>query len=547
MAFTVDNFRERAPEFLYSKLSSGRNALLDAPPGLGKSRGAARVANRLVTECGKRVLIIEPTKTLRTTAADYLREEAKGIDFHISKAWADYICPLNDAEADLCSERKEQCKEEGRKCGVLDDIAKTMASNLTVATFSKLLLSKGLFRGYDTLIIDESHGFENAESSYLQTYVMIKQLVTVSEELKADNPALAEKLISLHKGLSYWNDVLGDSFLLTSREVDEIRKAFDDILLRDAWLSFSRERKYPHYNILYRNIGSLTRLMENISNNVFFFYEGSLFGRPKNMEVEISGFFRDKNVGLLSATIENAVNHARACGLDMRRFGDADSIILQDYPAIRRQNRRLIALSNGPNLGKSFDQYDNSRAQANEIIANLLSKFEVRTLVLFRGYNDQKMAWNYLKNLNFSNRIKNIWRGEDPEVIDEKIKELRSSDIVLSSAAARLWEGVDIPGLRLVIIDALPYPGKDPLDKEYNHRAGYLAMIKKLKQGLGRIVRDDKDWGIALVLDKRFSDLLEKRPPKLPWFMKEDFKRITVDEAFADISKFIDDRRGLPQ
>jgi hypothetical protein len=408
-------------------------------------------------------------------------------------------------------------------------------------------LSKGLFRGYDTLIIDESHGFENAESSYLQTYVMIKQLVTVSEELKADNPALAEKLISLHKGLSYWNDVLGDSFLLTSREVDEIRKAFDDILLRDAWLSFSRERKYPHYNILYRNIGSLTRLMENISNNVFFFYEGSLFGRPKNMEVEISGFFRDKNVGLLSATIENAVNHARACGLDMRRFGDADSIILQDYPAIRRQNRRLIALSNGPNLGKSFDQYDNSRAQANEIIANLLSKFEVRTLVLFRGYNDQKMAWNYLKNLNFSNRIKNIWRGEDPEVIDEKIKELRSSDIVLSSAAARLWEGVDIPGLRLVIIDALPYPGKDPLDKEYNHRAGYLAMIKKLKQGLGRIVRDDKDWGIALVLDKRFSDLLEKRPPKLPWFMKEDFKRITVDEAFADISKFIDDRRGLPQ
>lgn len=547
MAFAVDNFREHAPEFLFSKLSSGRNALLDAPPGLGKSRGAARVAIRLVTECGKKVLIIEPTKTLRSTAADYLREEGKGIEFHVSKAWADYRCPLNQAEADLCSERKEQCREEDQKCGVLDDINKTMNSSLTVATFSKLLLSKGMFKGYDTVIIDESHGFENAESSYLQTYVMIKQLVAVSEEVKAENPALAEKLISLHKGLAYWNDVLGDSFILTSREVDEIRKAFDDTLLRDAWLSFSRDRKYPHYNNLYRNIGSLTRLMENISNNVFFFYEASLFGRPKNMEVEISGFFRDKNVGLLSATVENAINHARACGLDMRRFVEADSIILQDYPETRRKNRRLIALSNGPNLGRSFDQYENSRVISNEIIANLLSKFEVRTLVLFRGYKDQKMAWNYLEKMSFSHRIKNIWQGEDPDVIDGKIKELRSSDIVLSSAAARLWEGVDIPGLRLVIIDALPYPSKDPLDKEYNYRAGYLAMIKKLKQGLGRIVRDDKDWGIALVIDKRFNDMLEKRPPKLPWFMKEDFRRFTVDEAFKDIGNFIDDRRGLPQ
>ena len=91
MSITVDNFREKVPEFLFSKLSSGRNALLDAPPGLGKTRSAAKVAIRLVKETGQRVLIIEPTKTLRSTIADYIKKEDTDIEVHIAKGWDDYI------------------------------------------------------------------------------------------------------------------------------------------------------------------------------------------------------------------------------------------------------------------------------------------------------------------------------------------------------------------------------------------------------------------------------------------------------------------------
>jgi Rad3-related DNA helicase len=542
LVLTVNNFRTEAQPFLFSRLNNGRNVLIDAPPGLGKTRTAAKVAIQLVKESGKRVLIIEPTKTLRTSVSEYIQKEDAEIAFHISKAWGDYKCPLNQSDADLCSVRKDQCREEKVNCGVLDDIDKTLKSNLTIATFSKFLLSKAMFREYDTIIIDESHGFENAESSYLQTYLMFDKLNEVSKELAAENPELANKLANLLNGLSRMNSMLGDSTPLASREVEIIRKELSDTSLRDAWIAFTRDNKHPRFNALYRNIANLNYLMTSVSSHVFFFYKGSLFGRPKNMEAEISGFFKDKNVCLLSATIDNPVYHARSCGLDMRRFNDIDGVILKDYPAVRRQNRKLIALKDGPILGRSGGEYDDFRIQANEIIATLLEKFVVRTLVLFRGYNDQQEAWKFLQQRDFSQRIHNVWRGDDPDVIDEKIKKLRESDIVLSSAAARLWEGVDIPELRLVIIDALPYPSKDPLDKEYDFRVGYYSMIKKLKQGLGRIVRSDDDWGAALVIDRRFANQSNRLGPRLPWFMGDDFKLLSFDESLNEIAEFIKTR-----
>lgn len=546
MHLTVENFKEKAPQFLFSKLSAGRNGLIDAPPGLGKTRSAAKVAIRLVKEAGQRVLIVEPTRTLRSLVADYIEKEDEKVEFHVSRGWNDYKCPLIETNADpaLCSLRKEQCREEKKRCGVLKDTDKTKESSFTVATFAKLLLSKGLFNRYDTVIIDESHGFENAESSYLQTYVMFSRLKEVSDEVSVEYPELGEKLANLANGLTRMNNMLGDSSPLTSREVDTIRKEFSDTSLRDAWLTFTRDSKYPRYRNMYTNIGSLHFRMQNISKNVFFFYEGSFYGRPKNMEVEVASFFRSKNVGLLSATIDNSIKHAKACGLDMRRFNENDGIILTEYPKIRRKNRKLIALKDGPKLSRSGEGYELLREKANQILAQFLGKFEIRTLVLFRGYNDQKMAWKYLKQLNFSSRIRNIWQGEDTETVDKKIRKLKESDIVLSSASTKLWEGVDIPGLRLVIIDALPYPGKDPLDKEYNFRAGHETMIKKLKQGLGRIVRSDDDWGAAIVIDKRFDERFSKLASRLPWFMGDDLERLPLDKVIEELNRFVSERMG---
>jgi len=547
MALTVDNFKSEAPEFLHSKLASDHNALIDAPPGLGKTRAAAKVALKLTESNQHRVVIIEPTKTLRSQIADYIKEEKKEAKVHESKGWNDYHCPIIEMNADpsLCSIRKDQCRQENRGCGVLKDIDSTRASNLTVATFPKLLLARGMFSDYDTVIIDESHGFENAETTYLQTYVMIERIDTIANDVSDEYPTLAEKLRSIASGLTRMRDMLGDASVLSPKEIDLIREALGDESLKNSFLEFARNGKYPSYRTLYTNISTIHFRMQNISNNVFFFYEGALYGRPKNMSAEISGFLRSKNVGLLSATVDDPLAHARACGVDLRRFDSSCAILLRDYPSIRRKNRLLLALTDGPNLSRSsHDTYRSSREEANKILYGLLSRFKVRTLVLFRGYNDHKDASGFLAQTELKERIINIEQGEDPDSIDDKIRQLRKKNVVLSSASTRLWEGVDIPELRLVIIDALPYPGKDPLDSEYDYRVGYRTMTKKLKQGLGRIVRSDKDWGAAVVIDRRFHEQFKRLSAKLPWYMDEDFQRKSLDDATAQLENFVSSREN---
>ncbi len=542
MSLNVENFKDKAPDFLFDLLANDRNALIDAPPGLGKTRSAARVALNLLSKKNKRILIIEPTKTLRSQMVEYIAQENRNAEVHVSKAWSDYQCPLIGTSADntLCYERKGQCREEKRNCDVLKDIDLTRESRLTVATFAKLLLSKGLFENYDTIIIDESHGFENAETSYLQTYVMFNQLEQIADGVQPDLPKLSEKLTSLAGGLSKINQMLGDSVPLTAREVDWIREAFGDTEFRNASLECTRDKSHPHYRRLYANISNIHYRMGNISNNVFFFYEGSLYARPKNMEVEVAGFFRNKNIGLLSATIDDAIKHAKECGLDMRRFDESCGVIMNDYPEKRRKNRKLIALTDGPILSRSnAEQYQTVRRQANEILLRLLENLVVRTLVLFRGYNDQKLASEHFSQTAVVSRIHHVWQGEDPDSIEGKIMQLRKSDIVLTSASTRLWEGVDIPGLHLVIIDALPYPGRDPLETEYNFRAGHEMMIKKLKQGLGRIVRSDDDWGAAVVIDNRFNRRFSGIASRLPWYMGEDFRKLPFDGAINELDEFV--------
>ena len=82
---------------------------------------------------------------------------------------------------------------------------------------------------------------------------------------------------------------------------------------------------------------------------------------------------------------------------------------------------------------------------------------------------------------------------------------------------ASFWEGVDVRGaaLRLVIIDKLPFasPG-DPLMQarlEAIRRAGgnpfaeyqLPQAVLSLKQGVGRLVRDHDDYGVAMLCDPR--------------------------------------------
>lgn len=110
----------------------------------------------------------------------------------------------------------------------------------------------------------------------------------------------------------------------------------------------------------------------------------------------------------------------------------------------------------------------------------------------------------------------------------ELLERFRTSVHGVLVGSASFWEGIDVPGdaLTLVAIDKLPFaPPDDPvLDarikacKERGGNAFFEYQLPEaaiaLKQGAGRLIRTESDWGVLMVGDRR---LVEKPYGKLLW------------------------------
>lgn len=106
-------------------------------------------------------------------------------------------------------------------------------------------------------------------------------------------------------------------------------------------------------------------------------------------------------------------------------------------------------------------------------------------------------------------------QGEQPK--QTQVERFRHSGHAVLFATLSFWEGIDVPGqaLRLVVLDKLPFDvPSDPLvqarcarieENEGNAFMEYLvpSALLMLKQGFGRLIRNNDDRGIVALLDSR--------------------------------------------
>lgn len=114
--------------------------------------------------------------------------------------------------------------------------------------------------------------------------------------------------------------------------------------------------------------------------------------------------------------------------------------------------------------------------------------------------------------------------------------------------SASFWEGVDVPGdaLTLVAIDKLPFaPPDDPVlearmkqcrDQGGNPFAEFQLpeAALALKQGAGRLIRTESDWGVLMVGDTR---LVDKPYGKVLWRGLPPFARTRDQAAVVDFCR----------
>jgi len=139
----------------------------------------------------------------------------------------------------------------------------------------------------------------------------------------------------------------------------------------------------------------------------------------------------------------------------------------------------------------------------------LLSKG--RTFVLFSATTDMREVNDKLRDSLEAYGLSVLMQGDEGNgALIEKFKE--HPHPVLFGLES-FWEGVDISGdaLQMVIIPKLPFPNPmDPVVRAESELADNAffdifipRMIFTLKQGVGRLIRSQKDKGFVAILDPR--------------------------------------------
>jgi DNA excision repair protein ERCC-2 len=156
-------------------------------------------------------------------------------------------------------------------------------------------------------------------------------------------------------------------------------------------------------------------------------------------------------------------------------------------------------------------------------ISNICNTFPKNTIVFFPSFNIMSMFQNrgYFEDINRCLFIEeqSMSQTELMNLVTDFKKcgnENIDSATLFSVVGGRISEGMDFPAeqLEIAVIIGIPYPKPTARQRglqryyEYKFGKGWEYTVnapaaRKLMQSIGRLIRDEKDKGVAVILDKR--------------------------------------------
>jgi Rad3-related DNA helicase len=209
-----------------------------------------------------------------------------------------------------------------------------------------------------------------------------------------------------------------------------------------------------------------------------------------------------------------------------------------DYPT-----RTRLVLTPVPGQDKAGDAYF---ARLADQIARLMDAAGGKCLLLFTSHRALDAVWQRLSIMRIAG-----WRlyrqGETSQAqLIAALRQAAPDDRIAMFASRSWWQGVDLPGMRLVVMDKLPFPQLgDPLvaarstqieDLEGQSFRRYMLPLALIafRQGFGRLMRSETDFGAVAVCDARLGTrqygarFLEALPEGIPVLGSSDELRAWV-------------------
>jgi hypothetical protein len=532
---------------IIDSINKGTDVLIDLPTGTGKTLIYGPIVAD-AAETGKSALVLTATKQAQRRVDLEIRRFNGASQPALVYGIQEYNCPLLEAKAQnwVCGELKEDhCKPNNVDCEVIKSEEIYIGSSLVITNFSKFLLASAN-RKYDIIVLDDSHSFENTKEQAYQITVHFGSVRSFYERGIKDAPlqALVESFLNLFSEIFERCVNPGERDGIIAQEyvsrLAQLVTETDERHLRSEIAKLPETSADMCWRIYY-----FVQRCKFSSKFQFYvrkdYYDpedwdsGELISRRDDiLEFIIRKRFGDSRVILATATPGDVRKHATSC-------------TLRDYENLRLE---IVPSTNSPfpEIENWFERMGiiiiddigdtrqiNFFQKAINLTINILESQKERALVLFKNYRDQRSAFDILSKKFSPDKLFFIDVSlQDSDIIE---KFASKSKISLASASSTLWEGINIDKLRLAIIVSPPFirPHAGQTQKyPYFER----RMLIRLQQGIGRIIRDPTDYGVAILTDNRFKKYIKRGmfSPKLREkveVMKSDSVIPRIRELFA--------------
>lgn len=397
---------------------------------------------------------------------------------------------------------------------------------------SDLYLKNGLIPTYRKLIIDEAHQLAEVAKQQFSVvidfkYVLhtIKQIMKNKlneERLKKEFRVLNEVLFDCYQFIIHHVEKnaeteINDDERLWQLLIDLINRivySFTELLkkLNDVQSDDMCEtlRQFSEHftqlgKISFKESNSVTFARQN-ENNIFI----SIYQPYVNQYLAEHLFKEKQSVILTSATL--TVNNS------FQYISEETGIY--NFTLVKKAFKSPFHLTEQTKLMVPNDfpsvQDEEFIYVASESILSLINMLQGNIIVLFTSHDMLQSVYYLLDELiglQYNLIAQNITHRNNYDMLND-FKMIHNSILLGTNA---FWEGIDVPGesLRCLIIVKLPFD--NPKQPQHKLKHNLLKakginsfyydtlprMIIKLRQGIGRLIRNKKDKGVIYVLDNR--------------------------------------------
>lgn len=483
-------------------------------------------------------------------------------------------------ESDICLGRK--CHFRGR-CFYEKALAKAKSSDVVVINhhllFTNIASGGRLLPNYDVVVCDEAHNLEEVAMDLLGLQVSNFQIKRLADDIF--NPRYRKGLLyRLKKVPGHLKDEIVKKIAELKASAGEF---FADLsMIVPAGKDTMRFKSPPNLRReIVTDLKELSQLLGKLTDSAGSDEEileikskqKRCLGSASGIDAWLSHksadcvYWLEKDNLKRGYRITLTITPVDVSGIISEKLFDAvDTAILTSATLSVNDNFRYIASTLGVKnhsellLASSFDYEknvilyvpsdipdpkiapDSFERRVREEIENIVGLTGGRAFVLFTSYKMLNSVHSELEELKKHNLLK---QGASSNY--RIIEKFKTSENAVLFGTDTFWQGVDVPGEALicVIITRLPFDvpdhpvveakiekllseGKDPF-VEYS----LPKAILKFRQGFGRLMRKNTDWGVVAVLDPRLKTRFYGR------FFLNSIPKTAVTSKMSDVENFI--------